>query len=121
MADLRKRFGHLVAAHRRRRGFTQEQLAEAADISGDMVAKVEVGASGARFAVIERIAAALDVDPAELFTADLPTGALKRGAYGGLSIRLAGLSEGEIGWLIGVIEAALKPIPPVRISSSAAW
>ena len=120
MADLRKRFGHLVATHRRRRGLTQEQLAEAAEISGDMVAKVEVGASGARFGVIERIAAALNVDPAELFTADLPSGALRRGAYGDLSVRLAGLSEEEFGWLAGVIEAALTPISaaPASIAPS---
>lgn len=34
MADLRKRFGELLAAHRRRRGLTQEELAEAAGQRG---------------------------------------------------------------------------------------
>ncbi|MBO0906537.1 helix-turn-helix domain-containing protein [Jiella sp. MQZ13P-4] len=37
MADLRIRFGRLVAAHRKRLGLTQEVLAERAGISTDMV------------------------------------------------------------------------------------
>jgi transcriptional regulator with XRE-family HTH domain len=68
MADLRKRFGELLAAHRRRRGMTQEDLAEAAGLSVDMISKIEVGATGARFPSIERLAKAGQVDPAELFT-----------------------------------------------------
>ena len=109
MADLRKRFGQLVAAHRRKRGLTQERLAEAADLSVDMIAKVETGASGARFSVIERLAEALDVDPAELFAADIPGGSIRRGAYLSLSTRLAGLTEAELVWVSGVVEAALAP------------
>ena len=109
MADLRKRFGQMVAAHRRRHALTQEQLAEAADISPDMVAKIETGASGARFGVVERLAAALDVDPAELFAVGLTPGSLRRGAHLDLSIRLAGLSDGEIAWIAGIVDAALSP------------
>ena len=37
MADLRERFGRLLAAHRRREGLTQEALAEAAGLSVDMM------------------------------------------------------------------------------------
>jgi transcriptional regulator with XRE-family HTH domain len=59
MADLRKRFGELLAAHRRRRGLTQEDLAEAAGLSVDMISKIEVGATGARFPSIERLARAV--------------------------------------------------------------
>lgn len=109
MADLRKRFGQLVAAHRRRRGLTQEQLAEAADISTDMIAKIEGGTSGARFASVERIAAALDVDAAELFSAEVAGGSLRRGPFLTLSTRLAGLRDAELIWLSGVVEAALAP------------
>jgi transcriptional regulator with XRE-family HTH domain len=109
MADLRRRFGLLVAANRRRRGLTQEQLAEAADISADMVAKLETGASGARFPVIERIAAALEVDPAELFSPELPSGLIQRGAFRDISMRLAGLSGPDLVWISGIVEAALAP------------
>jgi transcriptional regulator with XRE-family HTH domain len=108
MADLRKRFGQLVAAHRRRQGLTQEGLAEAADLSPEMVAKIETGKSGARFPVIERIAAALDVDPAELFTTQLPIGAFQKGAFAALSLRLASLSECDLLWIGRIIDAVLS-------------
>lgn len=70
MADLRKRFGGLVVAHRRRRGMTQQQLADAARLSPTMIGRIEAGTTGARFPSIERIAKALDVDPAQLFSTD---------------------------------------------------
>lgn len=109
MADLRKRFGRLVAAHRRRVGLTQEGLAEAAELSVDMISKIEVGASGARFPVIERIAAALEVDPAEFFTTEIPSGSLARKAFSEVSLRLAGLSESDLQWVSRLLDAALRP------------
>src|SRR5579863_9458023 len=92
MADLRTRFGRLVAAHRRRVGLTQEGLAEAAELSVDMISKIEVGASGARFPVIERLATVLKVDPAEFFTTEIPSGALARISIREISLRLVELS-----------------------------
>lgn len=108
MDDLRKRFGRLVMTHRRRAGFTQEELADRAGISVDTVAKIEVGATGARFPMIEKIAGALQVDPAELFSAEVPSGALQRGVLRELTIRLAGLPDDQLRWIGGVIDAALK-------------
>ncbi|TPI58642.1 helix-turn-helix transcriptional regulator [Mesorhizobium sp. B3-1-7] len=108
MVDLRKRFGSLVAAHRRRHSLTQEQLAEKANISVDMVSKIEVGATGARFPVIERLAEALNIDPAELFTTELPAGAINRGHLVEVTTRLAGLSASELRWITNVIDAALR-------------
>lgn len=108
MTDLRLRFGNLLAAHRRRLGLTQEELADRADISVDMVSKIETGASGARFPTIERLATALKIDPAELFSTEIPGGALARGALVELTSRLAPLSEGDLSWISGVVDAALK-------------
>jgi len=108
MDDLRRRFGRLVMAHRKRAALTQEELAERAGVSVDTISKIEVGATGARFPMIERIATALNVDPAELFTAELPSGTLQRGAFRDLTVRLAGLSEPDLQWLTGVIDAALR-------------
>ncbi len=107
MTDLRKRFGRLVAVHRRRRGFTQETLAEAAAVSPDTVAKIEVGATGARFPVIERLARALDIDPAELFTTEIPAGAIKRGTFAEISMTLAQLSESDLVWVRDLLRTAL--------------
>jgi transcriptional regulator with XRE-family HTH domain len=109
MDDLRRRFGRLVAAHRRRHGLSQEQLAELAGISKDMVSKIETGSSGARFPVIEKLAVALAVDPAELFTADLKPETTSK-AYANLTARLAGLSEADLAWAKEVLEAALNRV-----------
>ena len=109
MVDLRTRFGRLVKAHRMRVGLTQEALAERASISTDMVSKIESGNSGARFGVIVQLAGALEVDPAELFTPDLPAGQLQRLTLTEITSRLASLGDGELQWLKGVIEAALLP------------
>lgn len=108
MEDLRRRFGRLVMAHRKRAGFTQEQLAERAGVSIDTISKIEVGATGARFPMIEKIATALEIDPAELFSAEIPSGALRRGPLLELTTRLAVLSEGDLQWIRGVVDAALR-------------
>jgi transcriptional regulator with XRE-family HTH domain len=117
MADLRKRFGELLAAHRRRRGLTQEDLAEVAGLSVDMISKIEVGATGARFPSIERLARAVQVDPAELFTSNLPGGAMNRGAFGEISGKLTSLSEPDLIWIGALIDVALlrgKEMPSAR-------
>ena len=109
MVDLRARFGSLVRAHRVRLRLTQEALAERANISTDMVSKIEAGNSGARFGVITQLAHALGVDPAELFTPDLPSGQLQRSNLTEITSRLASVSDGELQWLKGILEAALRP------------
>jgi transcriptional regulator with XRE-family HTH domain len=108
MGDLRKRFGRLLAAHRRRNGLTQERLAERAELSTDMIAKIETGATGARFPVIERLASALEIDPAELFTSEIPKGALMRGAFAKISSQLVGLPEAELLWISNLLDAGLE-------------
>jgi transcriptional regulator with XRE-family HTH domain len=116
MADLRKRFGDLLAAHRRRRRLTQEGLAEAAGLSVDMISKIEVGATGVRFPSIERLAKALGVDPAELFTNDIPAGSMRSGAFGEISAKLANLPEADLVWVNALLDIALvreKGLPPI--------
>jgi transcriptional regulator with XRE-family HTH domain len=108
MTDLRTRFGRLVKAHRVRVRLTQEALAERAGISTDMISKIEGGNSGARFGVIMQIANALEVDPAELFTPNLPSGQFQRAVLTDMISRLSSLSDNELRWLNGLIEAALR-------------
>lgn len=108
MDDLRKRFGRLLAAHRKRIGLTQEELGHRTGISNDMISKVEIGKSGVGFANIEKLANVLGIDPAELFTAEIPDGALKRGPLVGIAATLAALPREDQVWIKGVIEAALK-------------
>jgi transcriptional regulator with XRE-family HTH domain len=108
MADLRTRFGKLVAAHRRRLGWTQDELCARASISVDMVSRIEAGSTGVRFATITKLAEALSVDPAELFTPNLPGGALERGKLTEITSGLARLSDKDLEWVDNVLAAVLK-------------
>ncbi len=116
MGDLNNRFGKLVAAHRRRQGLTQEKLAEAATLTVDMISKIETGSSGVRFPTIERLAEALKVDPAELFSPEVPSGAAERKVLVDITAMLAGLNDGDLVWVKGILVAALKT--PKRLSSN---
>lgn len=105
--DLKQRFGSLVAANRKRRAMTQARLAELADLSVDMVARIEGGNSGARFPTIERLATALKVDPAELFTADIPDSALKRPKLSKMVVELAKMSDSDLDWLQKILPSLM--------------
>lgn len=108
MDDLRQRFGRLVAANRRRRGLTQQQLADQAGISLDMINRIERGTSGARFPNIEKLSKTLNVDPAELFSPDIPTAYPKSPALTNLVSRLSALPDRDLEWIDGLLDAALK-------------
>lgn len=65
--DLLKQFGLRVQALRRRRGLTQEGLAEAIERSVDTVSNIERGLSGTRLETALSIAEAVGVTVTELF------------------------------------------------------
>lgn len=108
MTDLRKRFGRLVATHRRKRGLTQQTLADACGLGPDMIARIESGQTGASFRTIDRISEALGVDPAALF---LPEGIghepLRR-PLADVTSRLTGLSDRDLKWVDDLLAVALK-------------
>lgn len=116
MSDLQVRFGRLLAAHRKRERLTQEQLAERAGISIDTVRKLEGGTAGASFPMIEKVAAALQLDAAELFTTEIPSGALGRSKLNEISLRLAALSANELQWVSDLLDVALRA-KPTTVSS----
>ncbi|WP_157405642.1 helix-turn-helix domain-containing protein [Asticcacaulis benevestitus] len=106
--DLRKRFGSLLAAHRKNRGFTQAHLAEVSDLSVDMISRLESGSSGARFQTIEKLATALSIDPAELFTGDLPKSALSNPAMSAMVVQLSKMSEADLDWLKSILPGLMS-------------
>ena len=114
---LAQNFGRLVANHRRLAGLSQEQLAARADISEGMVAKIETGATGARFPTIVRIAQALAVDPAELFYSQFPRGRLNQGKRREIITQIEELSEDELDWFYDLAAVAFRvlrhPVRPV--------
>lgn len=109
MTALQAKFGKLVAARRREKRLTQAMLAEMTEQSKDMVAKIEAGRTGVSFDNIEQLAKSLDVDPAALFSAELPSGTHKGGAKRRIMEKLTLLSEPDLTWIEGLLEAALKP------------
>ena len=66
-ASLKQQFGRRVRSLRKLRDLTQDQLAEAAQVSAEYVGKVERGLAAPSFDAIARIADALEVEPGSLF------------------------------------------------------
>jgi len=67
MDTLRKKFGLRLKYLRHQAGMTQEQLAEAVDISVDFLGLVERGINAPSFENIEKLAKALGISIQELF------------------------------------------------------
>ena len=76
-------FGASVKAWRKRRGFSQEELAERADLHRTYISDVERGARNLSLESMTRLARALDISVAALFPAEFPeantTGSWNRG------------------------------------------
>lgn len=106
--DLQKRFGLLLSAIRRKRGLTQAQLAEAAGLSLDMIARIESGGTGVSFGSMEKLAGALRVDPAEFFSDRFPEGSLSNTKLTALTAKLARLSETELVWIDKVFDSVIS-------------
>jgi len=96
-----------VAAHRKRRGLTQDALATAADLSVDMVARIEGGATGARFTTIAKLADALGVDPAEFFAVGAG-GEAQRAVLNDLFARLSTLPDRDLQLIADLVEVVLR-------------
>jgi len=64
---LAEQVGSKIKELRERRGMTQSSLAEAAELTSDEVSRIERGVREPRFGTLERLAAALNVAPGELF------------------------------------------------------
>jgi len=106
MSELRALFGSRVRHFRKQRGLTQAAVAEAAGVSLETVTRIERGVVGVRFEAAERIAAALKVQPAALFSLDASLHADHR--IRPVLERLMALSEAEILWASDLLETALK-------------
>lgn len=72
MTELRARVGARLREWRKRRGLTQEQLAERAGLSYKFIGEVERGAGNPTLETLGRLAEALHLDLAELVRAAEP-------------------------------------------------
>lgn len=66
---LMKSFGRHIAAIRKSRGFTQQELAEHTGLSIVAIAYIETGKRWARLGTLAKIAGVLKVDIADFFKA----------------------------------------------------
>ena len=67
MASLKRRFGSRLKSLRTGRGLTQEQLADATELSIESISNMERGIFGPRFDNLEKIASALNIEVRQLF------------------------------------------------------
>ena len=67
MASLKTRFGNKLKSLRTQKGLTQEQLADATELSIESISNMERAIFGPRFNNLEKIAAALNVEVVRLF------------------------------------------------------
>ena len=67
MASLKTRFGNKLKSLRTQKGLTQEQLADATELSIESISNMERDIFGPRFNNLEKIAAALNVEVVRLF------------------------------------------------------
>jgi transcriptional regulator with XRE-family HTH domain len=79
MESIRETLARNLKEHRRKLGITQPKLAERADLSTHYLAMLEVARKFPTADVLERLAAALDIAPHELFSVSpSPEGALEK-------------------------------------------
>lgn len=109
MAQLQSIFGNLVAAHRRRLGLTQANLAELTDLSEDMISRIESGGTGASFKSIEKLAGALGVSAGALFDDRVGFAETDNPEFAALRSSMAKLSPSDVRWISGIVNAALSP------------
>ena len=67
MASLKRRFGSRLKSLRTGRGLTQEQLADATELSIESISNMERGIFGPRFDNLEKIVSALNIEVRQLF------------------------------------------------------
>ena len=65
--DIKLRFGNRIKELRKQKGFSQEKLANLADIDRTYLPTIEKGERNVSIEVVERLARALDVKVKDLF------------------------------------------------------
>jgi len=65
--DRYRTLGLNIAYYRKKRGLTQEQLAEKAGVERSRISKTEIAWVGTSLDMVYRIADALDIEPYKLF------------------------------------------------------
>ena len=107
IVTLNELFGANVRQYRRVKGLTQAQLAEAVDLSVEMVGKIEQGTSSPSFEKMQKLCNALDVPVAVLFgaTADSAAHGRRGELLGRINSHLANLNDTDLERLETMVRA----------------
>jgi transcriptional regulator with XRE-family HTH domain len=73
-----------------------------------MISRIETGGTGLSFPTIEKLAGALQIDPAELFIVDPIPGRDMRRPLLDLAAKLSALSDSDLAWVSELLASALK-------------
>ena len=68
--DIKKELGEKIKRSRKKKGLTQEQLAEMVEISARNLSNIELGISFAKAETLEKILESLDMTTEEMFAND---------------------------------------------------
>lgn len=109
-SSLREEFGRLVRHHRLRVKITQLELAERAELSLEMVGRIERGEVGASLESIEKLSAALDTPAREFFGAGSYAASKRPGKLGVIVAKLSTLKPDELDWVTKLLDVALRRV-----------
>jgi transcriptional regulator with XRE-family HTH domain len=111
MADkLLITLGTQVRTRRKALGMTQEELAERAGLSVDMIGRVERGQSGLLLEKLSAVAEALQTEAGALLGHDIRLEYLpedRRAALNSVLAELAGLNAADLQWISRIIKLVL--------------
>jgi len=108
---LRDLFRAQVRRYRIEQGMTQGQLAEATDLSLDMISRLERGAAGPSFETMARLSEALEVPVSVLFGGRSldPEGTMRRERRLLEALQLlTNVETDDLPWILGLIRSALR-------------
>lgn len=105
MDDLTKRLGERIRLLRKKRGHTQEQLAQEAGISDKYLSEVERGVSKVSVEVLDKVASGLNVELRDLLSMDLEDDRNQVEEY--LHKLIKGASDEQLVMLQRVVRAVL--------------
>jgi len=111
MQNLPVIIGRHTKRLRKQQGWTQLALAEQLNMSLDMVGRIERGQASPSLATLKQLARVLDTRPELMLVEDFmpPTSSRTREkAYGRLHDLLSAVDDGELDWIVSILDAVIR-------------
>jgi transcriptional regulator with XRE-family HTH domain len=109
MATLNQQVGNLVRQHRKRAGLTQAKLASLADLSVEMINRIERGVTAPSFPTLERLSRILKAPIRDFFgVAQHSVNSKRDDPFQQIVDTISGLGTEDLKWLQGLITHVLR-------------